>query len=86
MTELRQLGTMVMGRLPIVVLGPIKDRAAKWHGKYHLNVSDNPWLARGPYESVADACAAIEASDMPYRRRTPEPSSGPHFDWMPDSQ
>jgi len=70
----------VPGRLPVVILGPIMDRAARWYGKYHLNASRDG-ITFGPYDTVEAACAAIEAVGG-YRRRIPDPKSGPHYDYV----
>lgn len=63
---------------PIVpILCTVKD--ADWFGKWFLNVSDSEALSRGPYDSLEEACAAVEATGR-YRRRIPDPAYGPHFD------
>lgn len=76
MTELAQIGRMA--GVPLVVL-KCESKTAGWYGRYFLNIGDSSDLRRGPYDSVDEACKAIEATGR-FRRRIPEPASGPHFD------
>ena len=76
MSELAQF--LSVRQWPCVV-GRCNVAGAKWHGKYTLDGARPAGLAKGPYDSEQEACAAVEAAGWIRRPHSPG-MAGPHLD------
>ena len=76
--SLQQFFTLAQAPMPCVVV-QCNYKEAKWYGKWHFLGAIPAGIAKGPYETEADACAAVESVGWTRRPQT-EKMSGPHFD------
>lgn len=78
MSDLAYAMRMLSAPLPCVV-DQCRIKGAKWYGKWCLSGAIPVGIERGPYDSEAAACAAVESAGW-NRRPFDVRQSGPHFD------